>query len=425
MTPLKRGQIISSTILGISYISIFLLRKPLGVVKTDLQTTYKLTKNQLGWMDTSFLLPYALTQIMFGNFADKYGPRLTITFNLIVSSLSMISFGFWDSPYIFSVLLFVNGAAQATIWPNCVKCLSEWFSSEQHATVFGIMGSVLFSGGIMGTALAVYLQQIYSPDLRMVFMIPSIICLFVAAIVNLFLKTPEEANIIDDGTPSNLDVPEKAKGNKLNFLQVWRISLVPELSFTMFGIKLVRYCLYMWLPMYLYQNLKYEKATAGYLSTAFEIGCVFGSTGLGYLIDRFLGGRVHWGVCVSIIGSAVSLLLFQITSFYGFFSNFACLFMAGALQAGPDVIVTGALAAEVGKRENAQSAVCGIVNGFGSIGTIAQGPLIALIVTKFGWSGSFYAMIGLTLLGALAAGKVAILHGRSQSHTSNNNVFIT
>ena len=42
----------------------------------------------------------------------------------------------------------------------------------------------------------------------------------------------------------------------LNGLSVARLSrMVPELAWTMFGMKLVRYCLYMWLPMYLNQNV--------------------------------------------------------------------------------------------------------------------------------------------------------------------------
>lgn len=418
MTSVKCRQFVVFALTGCSYICIYLLRKPLGVVKTDLQNSYHLTKNQLGWLDTSFFFPYALTQILFGNLGDKYGARTTIILNLIFSSLSMISFGFWDSPYILSFLLFVSGAAQSTLWPNCVRALSEWIPADQIASVFGVMGSVIFAGGIMGTTLAVYLQQLYAPDLRMIFLLPSVISLGMAFIVYLLLKTPSEVGVVitskneANATTKTSTNKNQEQSKSLNFLQTWKLTLVPELSFTMFGIKLVRYCMYMWLPMYLHQNLKYEKSIAGYMSTSFEVGCVCGSTGLGYVIDRYLGGHMHWGVCVSILGSALSLALFQLTCQYGIIFNFLFLFLAGALQAGPDLVVTGALAVDVGRRENAQSAVCGIVNGFGSVGTIAQGPIIASVVTHFGWGGSFYAMIVLTLLGALAIAKAAIINGK-------------
>ena len=425
MNALKSRQVISCAITGFSYVTIYLLRKPLGVVKTDLQTSYHLTKNQLGWMDTSFFLPYAITQIVFGNLGDRYGARLMITMNLVVASLSMMSFGFWDSPYIFSILLFISGTAQATLWPNCVKCLSEWFEKDQIATVFGILGSLIFAGGILGTVLAVYLQQLYSPDLRMIFLLPSIVGIFMAIIVYSSLKTPNELNIVvGENSHPTKNTTEEIVRKKVNFVQVWRMKLVPELSFTMFGIKLVRYCLYMWLPMYLHQNLKYDKATAGYLSTAFEVGCVIGSTGLGYFIDKFMGGRMHWGVCFSIIGSGLALICFQVTCFYGLSFNFIFLLLAGAFASGPDMIITGALAIDAGKHANAESAVCGIVNGLGGVGTIAQGPLTAFIATNFGWSGSFFVMIGLTLFAALFIGRSALIHAKSEKNTIAAESFV-
>ena len=90
-----------------------------------------------------------------------------------------------------------------------------------------------------------------------------------------FCSSPHQEKKQDPG------VEKSTEERHLTFMETWRIPLVSELSFTMFGIKLVRYCLYMWLPLYLHQNLRYDKSTAGYLSNAFEIGCVVGSPSLG------------------------------------------------------------------------------------------------------------------------------------------------
>lgn len=92
-----------------------------------------------------------------------------------------------------------------------------------------------------------------------------------------------------------------------------------------------------------------------------------------FLIDvlismfRIVGGRPRWGVFYALLGSAISLMLFQFTSDKGLVINFLFLFLAGGCSSGPDSIVSGALASEVGERENAQSAVSGIINGRYSI----------------------------------------------------------
>jgi len=222
---LKKKQLTAFAVTWIVYASSYMLRKPLGVIKSDLETKYKLSKNELGWLDTSFFLPYALAQIFLGSLGDKYGARAMIKLNLLVVGLSMISFGFWESAIIFAILLFFNGCAQATLWPNCVKSLSAWYSSEKLATIFGLWGTCIFAGGIMGTALAVKLQSMYTPDMKMIFAVPSVIALAVAAIVHLFLRTPEEENVVIEGKSLPTHVGEKVEARELSFFSSMEIHI--------------------------------------------------------------------------------------------------------------------------------------------------------------------------------------------------------
>jgi len=59
---------------------------------------------------------------------------------------------------------------------------------------------------------------------------------------------------------------------EMNMRDLWKIPMVAEVAITVFCLKVVRYCMYMWLPMYLLQQLKYSKTNAGMFSTMFEIG---------------------------------------------------------------------------------------------------------------------------------------------------------
>jgi OPA family glycerol-3-phosphate transporter-like MFS transporter 1/2 len=64
--------------------------------------------------------------------------------------------------------------------------------------------------------------------------------------------------------------------------------MVAEVAITIFCLKVVRYCIYMWLPMYLLQHLNYSKQNAGMFSTMFEIGGIFGSASIGYVLKKYL-----------------------------------------------------------------------------------------------------------------------------------------
>jgi OPA family glycerol-3-phosphate transporter-like MFS transporter 1/2 len=84
--------------------------------------------------------------------------------------------------------------------------------------------------------------------------------------------------------------------------------MVAEVSIAVFCLKTVRYTLYMWLPMYLLQQvwpmichlnsfqhsfdffieikLNYSKTNSGLFSTMFEIGGILGSASNGFVLKR-------------------------------------------------------------------------------------------------------------------------------------------
>lgn len=418
VTPLRWRQFVTFFLGWISYASTYFLRKPLGVIKTDLEVILKLSKTQLGWLDTALLLPYAVMQILLGSIGDKIGARKTLGICLILSGLSMVSFGFWSNFYMFAFLLFINGAAQAQCWPNCVKILGEWFPDRVRNSVFGIFGTCAFGGGIMGTALAVILQTNYG--WRNVFSLPSSLVVLMGFAVLLQFKQPTELNMEVPGKESAKSVP--GSESKLNYFQLMKIPMMMEVALAVFCLKVVRYSMYMWLPMFLYNELKYTKNQAGLFSTTFEIGGVLGSFGIGFVMDRYFSKCPLLGTTLSAFLSGITLVLFNLTSHWGIFFNNFFMLLAGAFNCGPDSILGAAVPSKIGAQDgrNAAAAAVGFVNGFGSLGTVLEGPIIGLVSTMYGWSGMFYLMIGLSLFGSTMVLKAA----HTQKSQEKNAVFL-
>ena len=50
----------------------------------------KFTKSQLGLFDSALLLPYALVQMFFGPYGDKFGARRTFGYCLVAAGISMV-----------------------------------------------------------------------------------------------------------------------------------------------------------------------------------------------------------------------------------------------------------------------------------------------------------------------------------------------
>ncbi|XP_052780279.1 glucose-6-phosphate exchanger SLC37A2-like isoform X2 [Mya arenaria] len=387
--PMGKRQVVVFTVGWLAYASTYCLRKPLGVVKTDLETELSMSKTQLGLLDTALLLPYAVMQILLGPMADKFGARKTFGVGLVLSAASM-----------------------SQCWPSAIKAVGSWFPDNVLNSVFGVYGTCTFAGGIIGTALAVWLQTSYG--WRSAFFIPSAVVGCMGLLVLLFFQQPDELNIQVPGKASS--TPSKSKASALSWLQLLKIPMLVEVSLGLFCLKTVRYCLYMWLPMYLLNQLQYSKVEAGMFSTMFEVGGVLGSAIIGFILDRltFFRGRPLFGTGMSAAGSAVSLMLFVLTGPYGFVFNMTFLFLAGAFNCGCDTILSGSIPQELGNRDgkNAAAATVGMVNGIGSVGTFLEGPVIGVIATVYGWSGMFYFMIIVTILGSIAVFKASVIYAR-------------
>ncbi|XP_033746111.1 putative glycerol-3-phosphate transporter 5 isoform X1 [Pecten maximus] len=419
-TPLYRRQLLVFCLGWMAYASTYFLRKPLGVVKTDLETDLHISKTQLGWLDTALLLPYAVVQMLLGNVGDKFGARRTYGVCLILSAISMFTFGQWSNVYMFAGLLFMNGAAQSQCWPNCMKALGAWYPDKVRNSIFGMFGTCAFAGGIMGTGLAVYLQSAYG--WRSAFLLPSVFVGVLGVLVLLFFQQPDEVGIEVPGkgeTTAAANATSSKTAGKISWLQLWKIPMLAEVAVAVFCLKVVRYCMYMWLPLYLLDHLKYSKAQAGMFSTIFEVGGVFGSAVIGFVIDAVFWGRSLSGSAVSSLLSAISLLGFVLTSSWGIWFNGLFLFLAGVFNCGPDSILGGAIPAQLGEMDgrNAAAATIGLVNGFGSVGTFMEGPIIGVISTWYGWSGMFYFMIGLSFMGTLSVYRAAGKFNKSTTRT--------
>ncbi|KAK3761532.1 hypothetical protein RRG08_051220 [Elysia crispata] len=422
MASLKYYQVTVFVCGWISYASTYCLRKPLGVIKADLHKFMNLTTTQLGWLDTALLFPYAVMQMILGPVGDKYGARKTFGVCIILSALSMIFFGYFSNFVIWFILLFLNGTAQSQCWPNVTKGVLGWFSDSVRNSMFGMFGTCAFAGGIIGTMIAVYIQANYG--WRQVYFYPAAGMIFLGVFTLLFFKQPDEVGIQVPGREAADSTSKSASATdseKPKMWDLWKLPMIPEVSIAVFCLKVVRYCMYMWLPMYLLQALNYSTTMSGVFSTVFEIGGVTGSALIGFALDRYYKGQTLRGIAFFVLLSTVGLVLFMLTSSWGVFFNSVFMFMAGFFNAGPDILLCGTVPAELVEKhnKNAATATIGLVNGFGSIGTCIEGPIIGAITAYTGWAGMFYLMIGLSACGTLATYKAESIFRRINKPTTD------
>jgi sugar phosphate permease len=385
----------------LSYASYYLCRKHFSVTKATLEQDLDISVEVLGSIDTAFLALYALGQFINGALGDRVGARRMIGLGMILSALSSLTFGLSESAWVMGLAFGLNGLFQSTGWPNNVKAMAPWFSRHQRGAVMGIWCTNYQVGGLVATLLAGWLLANYG--WRWAFHIPAVWVATVGALVLLFLvERPQDRGLPALEEPPEDHVARDAEPDaRVGFAQMIRIPALWALGGSYFGLKLIRYSLLFWLPYYLSTSLGYAEDDAAYLSIFFEIGGIVGVIGIGWISDRFFALNRARLITPVLLGLAASLWLYQYVAAAGTGANAMTLALIGFLLFGPDALISGAAAQDIGGEKSAASAA-GIINGLGSIGSILAGVLPAWLSKALGWDALFYVFIGFAILSAVA-----------------------
>lgn len=407
MAFFRNRQYVTFGLVWITYCIAYFLRKPIGIVKPELEVELSLSKTQLGWIDLAFLLPYSGVQIALSSMWDRTSPKHLIAGCLTLASCAMISMGFFDMLWPICICLFISGAAQAPLWPACTKVLSLWFPEDRLSSVFGTVSTAPYVGALAGTGLAIFIQNRFG--WQWVFVPSGFAGIVIALIVFIFIAVPKDEDSI--GTPIKT-VAKSESGKALgSFASLWAIPAVPDLTVAVFGLKFVRYCMHMWLPLYLIEYLKYSKTDGGIFSTMFDVGGILGGPLLGVLVDHWCPKRPLWGIYLALMLGTIVFGLMACIASWGIIYCSVLLLLAGATNCGPDSLLTGSVTMMVGEKygQNQGAGVTSLVNGIGSIGAIIEGPVIGLVSQHVGWNGVIWLMIVISFFSMISTLKAFLI----------------
>jgi sugar phosphate permease len=374
----------------LSYASYYLTRKNFSVAKTDVMAASHLAKQQLAHIDTSYLAAYAIGQFVWGFVSDKVGPRRVIGVGMIMTAALSTAFGLSQAVVALAVIWAVNGFAQSSGWAPNVKAMTSIPPAQRRGVIMGFWTTNYTVGGLVASPVAVW--ALSAGGVRGAYTYPAFWVAGVGVAILLFL--PETGPVATAGP--GREERREAWRSVLGRGPVW------ILGSSYFFMKLTRYALLFWLPFYAEKALAYPKDTAVYVSLAFELGGMAGAISIGYFSDKLMGGRRFPVGIGSLVCLAVVLAAYGPASHAGVATNVLCLAAIGFFLFGPDAILSGAAAQDLGGPA-AAAAAAGIINGMGSVGPIFGSEYWTAFSTAHGWNAAF------TLLGCGAVASAIIL----------------
>jgi sugar phosphate permease len=354
-----------------SYVGFYFCRKPFTAAKAVIGDETGWSATTLGNIWAVFLVAYPIGHFLAAYMGTRLGPRRNVLLGMALSVIVTVLMGIHLSVPGMMVLVGINGLAQATGWSGNVGTLAAWFHRGERGRVMGIWSNCFSVGALAsGWLMAWVLSLRVPPPWRACFWLGGAV---LAVAWSLFAWL--QRNRPEDVGLEPIDEPADAidAGSGLS-RRAW-INLLLVSAFYFFA-KFIRYAIWSWAAYFLQRNFALSSARANLYATAFDVMGMPGAYIAGWLSDRVWQGRrgeVSVLMMLAMTAAAVLLVLFGNVSSAVFT---VLLGLVGLTLYGPDSLLTGAGAMDIGSRR-AATFVAALISAFGSLGAVVQELVIA------------------------------------------------
>ncbi len=276
-----------SAAIAVSYLD----RQTLPVAIKAIEQDIPITNEQFSFLQSSFLVAYALMYAGGGRLMDVVGTRAGFLTIMLFWSLACASHGLATSVAMLAVSRLLLGMGEGGGFPAATRAVAEWFPVHERSTAMGIINAGTAVGGVVAPPLIALVLN--WSDWRTVFYLTGLIGVvwtvwwwhdyFVPA-AHPRLRAAERqvlapvihASGADEGTPSWLSL--------LRVRQTWGVVVAKFFSDAAW------YFYLFWLPKYLYDARGFDiKAVGAYAwipYAAAGVGCLAGGWLSSWLLTR-------------------------------------------------------------------------------------------------------------------------------------------
>jgi ACS family hexuronate transporter-like MFS transporter len=360
----------------------FLDRQVLSIAILKIQEDFNITDTQYGWVNTSFLLSYAIMFSVGGWFIDRVGGKKGLAWSVGIWSVANTLHGFMTN---FSQLIayrFLLGVGEGGAFPGAAKTVYTWFNKKERGLANGIAIGGSAIGAVVAPPLTIWLTGVYG--WRSGFIVPGLIGI---VWVILWVLIPWKSAGKQSENPTTPIVRNPVSLRKLfTIRQTWVFILIR------FLLDPVMYFMMFWTPKYLSEarGVPYERIGELFWIPFLALGIsnIFG----GWVSDKLAQNK--WSVSTSrkiVMGVAAALtMLLPMTEWVSSVElaiGFMCLYMlahglwiTNYITAISDVFGS-----------YATSTVVGLSGTAGAVSSLILNPLIGKIVEQYAYTPMWIA----------------------------------
>lgn len=373
------------------FVSAWVLYAGYYICRKDISPNTGAGISHLAFSLICFGIAYAISQFAGGLLADSIGARRTALAGAGISILCTGLLAFHSQLRLGLLLELGNGLGQGLGWPSMLRLIGQWFHRGERDRVLGWWSTSYILGGVLATSLtewlAVHIRVAPLSGFQPAYLVSATVLLFAALF--FYGGTAHLAGpVLSYSLPpsSTFSKPQRTQfGAWSEILANRRIQVV---SLVYFFLKMTRYTLLFWLPLYLTSSLGYTQHWAEHFASYFELLGFLGPLAAAYAVQRWFGERRMVLGAGMLFGLAFICLLHPVLAGSGWFGTAVSISFMGILIYGADVLMS-AMAVLDAVPDDLFGRAAGFVNGIGSIGQTLSPFLVTIFVSHFGWTKLF------------------------------------
>jgi ACS family hexuronate transporter-like MFS transporter len=379
----------------------FLDRQVMSILIIKIKNDITISNVQYGFINTGFLVGYAIMFTVGGILIDRYGSRTGLAVSVGFWSLATALHSLANNVIQFGLFRFMLGVGEGGAFPGAIKAVTEWVPKNKQALANGIAIGGAALGAVIAPPLSVYLINV--TGWRGVFIITSIIGFTWVGIWLLVSrrKNSHSENLTDKGIIKGADDFQEIVGRKqVDFFRLLKTKEVWVFTFMRFLLDPILYFYMFWIPKYFNET---------HSSNIEEIGKIFWIPFLALGISNMLGGLIsdavysktnNLNLARKIIMGAAALLMFPVLFIRVAMSPESIIVIISIAFFAHGLWITNyitSISDTFGRKVT--STVVGLSGTGGAISAFILNPVIGLIIARFSYNpmwiyaGSMYLVV--------------------------------
>jgi len=359
----------------------FLDRQVLSVSILKIREDLHISDIEYGFINSGFLISYAIMFTLGGILIDRYGSRLGLAFSVGFWSFATLLHSLSTSVFHFGFFRFLLGVGEGGCFPGAIKAVMEWVPKSKHALANGIAIGGSAIGAVIAPPLCVYLLGIVG--WRAVFLITGGFGFIWLAAWLIFTKSKKESKSLSEEI--NTEIPNTV--NRVKFASLLKNKEVLVFVAMRFVLDPIFYFYMFWIPKYLNEIHSLSLEAIGKILwipfLALGIANVLG----GWFSDIAFSKTSSVNFSRKLVMGVAAALTIPI-AFTGLIQSYVVILILMALAFFAHGLWITNYITSIGDIFGKQitSTVVGLSGSAGAISSLVLNPLIGYIITDYSYS---------------------------------------